>query len=318
MNVTFANGTTEQQGVVEWVFANLLNLDLARFTLNLTVEFVPNPDPGVHNEVAFTEVSTGVATMSIRDDFPHFPTEAWDSIEFAQETVAHELGHALLGQLPTEVQDEIFALFGTDRSDFEDDSGQSWEDRLLEGVVETFKDTFLRQRDRAYANRTNIKLPIYRYPAFRSIFRRPIVSGGVLLSYVYGGPDYRVDEEYPDIELPVHFSENDDQAFVFYGVYGLGVDLSGDVAGSLPGNFPGGSAYFIVDSALEPSLGPGEVGVVWLSTFPATEMVTVTLVEQPPGGGEVPAQSVPPSSLSEVGVTRGVRLSQRQIAGRNV
>lgn len=177
MNVTFSNGNSMQQGVVQYVIDNLLHLDLGRFNFDLIVEFVDNPEPSIHNEFAFTEGDPPI--IQLRSDFPSFaPLTLWGSIEFAKETVAHELAHALLGQIPQTERDEILALFDSTQAEMDADGDREWVDRIREGIAETFKDAFLRKVDRRYPNRTNVKLPYSRFPAFREIWRGDMVGSG--------------------------------------------------------------------------------------------------------------------------------------------
>lgn len=178
MILDFANGTDAQKDVVRDTYRRLLNFSLDPYSFTNTVSFDPDPSPSSDTEFAWTTTTDPAAVETvIRDDFPHFGGHEWNSREFAMETVAHELGHALMGQLPSSDLIRLRDMFVTDPSDW-NDTNAAWEDRGLEGAAETFKDAFLPQRFRAYANRTNRKLPIWRYPEFRRIFRQPDQTGG--------------------------------------------------------------------------------------------------------------------------------------------
>jgi hypothetical protein len=180
MNLTFVNGTDEQKGVVRNAYNSLLHLNLDRFSFDLEVEFIPNPDPTVHNEFATTYAGDTVQ-IKIRQDFPAFaPTWKWGDVGFASETAVHELGHALWSIIPTVVQDSLLTLFGYTRDEYEgqelEGNAIPWGDRIKEGMAETFKDAFLPLRKRAFANRTNVRLPIPQYPVFRYIWRQAMAG----------------------------------------------------------------------------------------------------------------------------------------------
>lgn len=177
MNVSYENGTERQQGVVQYVLDNLLHLNLDRWPQDLVIAFNDDPTPEVHNEFAVTEQIEGGIKLTFRTDFPHFHELWFDTIEFAKECVGHELGHALMYLLPSEVlEGQLLPLFGFTLEDITDDAHLAWLDRPKECIAETFKDCFLRKIDRAYPNRTNLHLPIKNYAAFRAIFRQEMPS----------------------------------------------------------------------------------------------------------------------------------------------
>lgn len=195
MEVNFVNGAGEQHEVFSSVLGSLLHLDLDDFDLTLNVEFVADPSPGLHNEFAYTESSGGDADIRIRSDFPAFaPVQIWGSTRFANEVVAHELGHALLGRLTDNAREQIASMFDTTPDDW--NSG-GWEDRPLEGIVETFKDAFLPAALREFFNRTNHKIPIHQYPAFRALWRQELSNAGatdpVTGDPMLGVPAYSLD-----------------------------------------------------------------------------------------------------------------------------
>lgn len=180
MDITFTNGSEEQQGIARAVFGNFLHLNLDDFSLDLEVEFIVDPGPQGHNEFAFTDVGDGTAVMSIRTDFPRFnPVHIWGSTQFANEVVAHEAGHALLGQLSIGAQEAIAEMFDTTPDNWSPENA-AWEDRPLEGIIETFKDAFYPNHLREFFNRTNHRIPIDEYPEFRSLWRAGVAEDGAL------------------------------------------------------------------------------------------------------------------------------------------
>lgn len=181
MQITFTNGTPEQHQVVREALGDLLHLDTdAAFPFAWEISFIPNPvaDEHVHHPFAVTVLNGSVPTTKFRDDFPRFePTNTWGSPGFARETVIHELGHAAEVNLATDVQEKVAQLFGVAQADLYP-TEKAWQDRPGEGMAETFKDAFLPQHLREFANRTNVKLPIPKYPEFRHLFRSGSGGGG--------------------------------------------------------------------------------------------------------------------------------------------
>lgn len=187
MILTFTNGTDLQKEVVRTTLHNLLGLPFDSISLELTVEFIANPDPDVHNEFAATDWSydSNTALTKIASVAPNWPVP-WDGMLFFAETVAHELGHALYAALEQGSRVAIAEMFGAGSDDIAElqPPGVPWEDRIMEGIAETFKDAFLPPRLRRYYNRTNKKIPISQYPAFRALWRQSaeqVLIGGVPL-----------------------------------------------------------------------------------------------------------------------------------------
>lgn len=233
MNVTFEGGTGRERGLVQYALDHLLNLSLANWNIDLTVTWVADPSAAGHDDLAATITDgLGTATMQLRNDldvFRGYP-EA-----FYVECVAHELGHLLTAHLSSAQKEQVAELFSTTVASIDDYTAESvgvaWEDRPFEGIAETFKDAFLRASDRMFTNRTNHRISISRYDDFRRIYR-----GGAdgRFCYVYGGPDFRRDEELAQwnlTSLPLHRSDRDDEAFVHYRGYfflptGWGVEMA--------------------------------------------------------------------------------------------
>jgi hypothetical protein len=187
MVVTFANGNDQQKEAVRFVLHHLLNLSFDDIPLEVVYEFVADPDPALHNEFAVTEYTydSRSATTKVGSVAPNWG-EPYRGIRFLNETVAHETGHALFAALPQAARVAIAEMFGATSDDIEElaPDGSDWEDRIIEGIAETFKDAFLPQRYRLYSNRTNHKLPVHRHPEFRALWRQAtpeIPRGGVPL-----------------------------------------------------------------------------------------------------------------------------------------
>lgn len=182
MELTFTNGTSLQQSACRTVAHNLLNLPFDSIPLELTVEFTPDPLESTHNEFAATawqygslEAETRIASVA-----PNWKPP-WRGVRFLQETFAHELGHALFASLPEARRIAIAQMFGADSDSLEELSpaGSAWEDRISEGIAETFKDAFLPQRYRRYTNRTNHRISISRYPEFRALWREAVPESSI-------------------------------------------------------------------------------------------------------------------------------------------
>lgn len=175
MELSFANGTDLQKSACRTVAHNLLNLPFDDIPLNVTVEFVSDPDPSnTENEFASTSYTYGdpSSTIKIASVAPNWP-DPWTGVQFLQETFAHELGHAFFAALPQESRLTLARMFGAKSDDLSEINNTSikWVNRVIEGIAETFKDAFLPQRYRRFANRTNRRISISEYPEFRRIFR---------------------------------------------------------------------------------------------------------------------------------------------------
>lgn len=171
MNLTFLNGTELQQQVVRDACSLLLNFSLDYWDFSWTVSFADDPNPDSHNEFATTYYPGPAERETIfRTDFPDYSTDGFSGTAFALECVGHEIGHCLISLLTSEELATVISWFGGD--DLWADEDLAWEDRGQEGAAETFKDAFIPQEYRAFANRTNRKLAINKYPAFRRLFRQ--------------------------------------------------------------------------------------------------------------------------------------------------
>lgn len=188
MNLEFLNGNSLQKSACQTAAHNLLNLPFSAIPFTHQVEFTPDPLPSTHNEFAATTWTYGSteALTKIASIAPAWP-KPWDGVKFLQETYAHELGHALYSALSKERRIRIAKMFGAKSDDIDElnPEGSAWEDRISEGIAETFKDAFLPLRYRRYSNRTNHHISIQLYPEFRSIFR----DGMVNIGHEFIGPD---------------------------------------------------------------------------------------------------------------------------------
>lgn len=195
MDLTFVNGNDLQKSACLSVAHGLINLPFDSIPLTITVEFVRDPLPSEHNEFAATTWSYGSfsARMKIAAIAPGWP-EPWRGVQFLQEVFAHELGHALYAALPKSSRVAIAQMFGanTDLIEVLNPSSSGWEDRIMEGIAETFKDAFLPPRMRRYFNRTNRRLSIAQYRQFRAIFRDGVVGQNLEFNSPDGTDSYRI------------------------------------------------------------------------------------------------------------------------------
>jgi hypothetical protein len=156
--------------------------------MKVEVSFVEPGSLSKQTTLAETKWTYGSAhsTMEVRNDFPGFgdaeeglKAEAaslgvlWSVVKFAIETSAHELGHAAFAALPEEARLAIVEMFGGDSDDEDELSppGSAWQNRIAEGIAETFKEAFLPRRYRVFPNRTNKRIPYSRFSEFRRLFR---------------------------------------------------------------------------------------------------------------------------------------------------
>lgn len=233
----FENGSTLQKDRWREGTAHLLNMPVETIPLAITVEFVPPSELQAETTLAQTTFvyDSQSATTKVRNDYPAFgggdgkleslEAEAagmglhYSSFKHSLETPAHELGHALFASLPQSIRLKILALFGLKTDDISviAPMGQPWQNRVIEGIAETFKEAFLPRDMRVFPNRTKKIIPYILYPEFRRLCRASgsgVPSG---FNYVYGSDQFRVDLSTWNLDhLPYHKSDKDDEAFVFY------------------------------------------------------------------------------------------------------
>jgi hypothetical protein len=233
----FLNGTTKQKDRWREGTAHLLNTPVDTIGLSITVEFVPPEELSAQTTLAETTwtYDSASATTKVRNDYPSFgggdgkleslEAEAhrmglvYSAERHSLETPAHELGHAWFASLSESVRLKIVRMFGLDTDDpaVLAPPGTLWQNRVAEGIADTFKEAFLPARLRVFPNRTNRRISYSKFPEFRRLFRG--ASGGVPTGfyYLYGSDQFRVDlSTWKLTRLPYHKSAQDDEAFVFY------------------------------------------------------------------------------------------------------
>lgn len=234
MIYNFASGTAEQKALWQEAVTHLLNFPADEIALTVNVDFAPVSEVVAkgHNDLAITTwtYDDPVSNTVVRGDAPGFggqlpalEAEAagfglpYSPPRFLMETAAHELGHSFFAALSLSQRTAIAKLFGAQTDDIRElePLDAEWKNRIIEGIAETFKEAFLPARYRVFPNRTNRRIPYSLFPKFRHIFRQGH-SSGTGFSYIYGGPDFRVDLTKYGISLPTHESNRDNEAFVFY------------------------------------------------------------------------------------------------------
>lgn len=188
MKYEFTNGDQQQQSLWQEGFSHLLSVPSSAVPEIVTVDFVAPPLPPGHTDLALTTWTYGQTTAStiVRNDAPGFGSQQqslealaasmgipYSSPKFYMESAVHELGHALYASLPEEHRVKIAQLFGAQGDEISElqPPGSSWEDRIAEGIAETFKEAFLPRAYRVFANRTHRKIPYSKYPEFRALWR---------------------------------------------------------------------------------------------------------------------------------------------------
>ncbi len=213
MKLNFANGTARQQTQYRQALHRLLNFPFEAIPLTVDISFVDGSllTNGESFDLARTTWTYGSpeATTEVRDDAPGF-ANADASLEALaasmglvynadihfNETAVHETGHALFAALPEEVRIAVAQMFGAESDDIEElELGDRWEDRIIEGIADTFKEAFLPRRFRVFPNRTNRRIPYSRFPEFRKLFRdaMPETGGGELAPGEKETPGYNLD-----------------------------------------------------------------------------------------------------------------------------
>jgi hypothetical protein len=186
MKYNFTNGTDTQKEQWRQAAHRLLHLPFDELPLSIEVTFVPSSSLNKQTTLAETNWSYGssFSTTEVRNDAPTFGSLAslkaeaaalgltWSTEKFYAETSVHELGHAAYAALPEDARIAIAKMFGAKSDDIEELSAPSkWQNRIIEGIAETFKEAFLPARHRVFPNRTNKKIAYSRFPEFRKLFR---------------------------------------------------------------------------------------------------------------------------------------------------
>lgn len=233
---TFLNGDAAQQD--HWRLGPSLmhNLGVEAIGVAVTIDFTSSGLATDDLAETFWTYGSSDSETKVRPDYPLFgggdgkleslEAEAgrwgvhYDGLLHANETPVHELGHSIFAGLSHDVRLQIVALFGGDSDDFAYlfPADQPWENRIGEGIAETFKEAFLPARYRVFPNRTNRRISYRDFPKFRRLIRNIVGEGTDTYCYLYGSSVNRR----PDVEariggkLPVHESARDPEAFVEY------------------------------------------------------------------------------------------------------
>jgi hypothetical protein len=176
VNVAVTGGNAHQQKLIQHAvdLTNQRHLRIKRWDHTWEVSVLPpdQVDTTAHDKFNTFMVTLGTsdAPTHIRNDMPFSGQGPFSGDLFFIESVVHELGHHLFQFIPTENQAQIVHMFGA-KSGLEFAAvDRSWYDRPVEGMAETFKDSFLAAQNRVYYNRTHEKLDIHEYPAFRALW----------------------------------------------------------------------------------------------------------------------------------------------------
>lgn len=214
MEYEFTNGSARQKAIWEEAVGHLLHLPSSAINLKVVVTFQATI-PGGHTDLALTTwtYDSAEATTVVRSDALSFGSsqavleaEAASlglpySIEkFYLESSAHELGHALYASLPEANRIAIAQMFGATSDSIEElqPPGAHWQDRIMEGIAETFKEAFLPRAFRVFPNRTNRKIAYSVFPEFRRLWR--VATSAVLRG---GEPLGEGEEEVPAYDLDI-------------------------------------------------------------------------------------------------------------------
>lgn len=188
MELTFTNGSDQQQSLWREALHKLLHLPFDELPLGVTITFVdPASLGGKQTTLAETTWTYGSneSTTQVRNDAPGFAGApdlvalaasmglTYDATKHFHETAAHETGHSAFAALPEENRIAIAQMFGASSDSVEElfPESKAWEDRPGEAIAETFKEAFLPRRYRVFPNRTNIHIGYDKFPEFRRLFR---------------------------------------------------------------------------------------------------------------------------------------------------
>lgn len=176
MDVAVTGGSGHQQLLVRHAveLTNQRHLRIARWNHTWQVSILPpnqvDTTPHDRFNTFMVTLGTAEAPTHIRNDMPFSGQGPFGGDLFFIESVVHELGHHLFQFISAENQGRIVNMFGA-RSGIDFAAvNKSWYDRPVEGMAETFKDSFLAAQNRVYYNRTHEKLDVHRYPAFRALW----------------------------------------------------------------------------------------------------------------------------------------------------
>jgi hypothetical protein len=182
MKFNFINNPGNIAPIVLRTLGSLMNYDLDLIPIEVEISFVEDPTDLFDGEVAAAGGGGMEGFIRFRDDAPFFSSPITDKrvraerLLFFQEVVIHELAHVLVANLLDEQREVLASMFGRTAADFDSPEDTPWEDRLSEGVAETFKVAFLPRHMRLYPNRTNVVLPIRKNAEFRHFWRNMVLG----------------------------------------------------------------------------------------------------------------------------------------------
>lgn len=151
----------------------------SKYERTVIVNFVANPGGPSTFEYASTYPDADVIGrhhIDIREDYGRIGGE---TDLFDGEVFVHEMGHVMYGHIAEydpDVLEAVWALWGVGSDEEwsppgDEDDPNAWMNSPNESFAETFKEAFLPAEFRAFANRTNVKLPYWKYPEFRRLIR---------------------------------------------------------------------------------------------------------------------------------------------------
>lgn len=176
MDVAVTGGNERQRSLVQHAvkLTNQRHLRIGRWDHTWQVSILPpnqvDTTPHDNFNTFMVTLGTADAPTHIRSDMPFKGQGPFAGDKFFIESVVHELGHHLFQFISEENQGRIVGMFGAQSGEEFAAVHKPWFNRPVEGMAETFKDSFLAAINRVYYNRTNEKLDIHRYPAFRALW----------------------------------------------------------------------------------------------------------------------------------------------------
>ena len=244
MKFSFANGTQVQQDRWAEVAGRLLNLPDESLPLDIEVSFVDagtlagaGPEHTTLAETTWT-YDDSTSTCEVRDDAPSFGSQeqalraeaarlglVYNPDRFYTESAGHEVGHSAFAALPETSRVAIAQMFGADSDDVDSlfPEGTAWQNKIGEGIAETFKEAFLPRRYRVFPNRTNRTISYDRFPEFRALFRQGVE--GILGSGGFSHDVLELDSANMRVAWPLSAAFEHEGSNSYYTVYQAGYDL---------------------------------------------------------------------------------------------
>jgi hypothetical protein len=194
MILKFINGSHVQQNMWGEALHHLLHFPFEAINLTATIDFVASISGG-HTDLASTNwtYDSPISSTKVRKDAPSFSglqsalvAEAakwgleFSAERFYMETAVHETAHALYAALPHARRVAIAQMFGAKSDSLSEiQPNVAWQDRIIEGIAETFKEAFLPRRFRVFPNRTNKRISYSMFPEFRALWRAAAPEVGI-------------------------------------------------------------------------------------------------------------------------------------------